>query len=104
MVGVCARSTSPDPPGAEDEQDVLRGIRSDGAWLVFSLPKGWKENIVKFADGERSTYADIQKNRPDRALAVRLMREYVRSCRFAGCTADARYLEALGLKVPAAEK
>lgn len=32
------------------------------------------------------------------------MHEYVRSCRFAGCTTDARYLEALGLKVPAAEK
>ena len=59
---------------------------------------------MKFADGERSTYADIQKNRPDRALAVRLMREYVRSCRFAGCTADARYLETLGLKVPATER
>ena len=63
------------------------------------MPDGWKDTIAKFADGDRSTYAAIQKNRPDRALAVRLMREYARSCRFSRCSPDSRYLEALGLKV-----
>ena len=73
----------------------------DGAWLTFPMPKGWKDTIVKFADGDRSTYAEIQNNRPDRALGVRLMREYARSCKFSACTPDARYLKSLGLKVPA---
>ena len=76
----------------------------NGAWLVFPWPKGWQESIVKFAESDRSSYAAIQKNRPDRALAVRLMREYVRSCMFDGCSPDVRYLEAIGLKVPAVKK
>ena len=69
-------------------------------WNCFRYPEGWKETIVKFAEGDRSSYAAIQKNRPDRATALRLMREYAENCKYANCSPEAPYLEALGLKVP----
>ena len=68
------------------------------------LAEGMEGNYREVRGRRAQHLRRLQKNCPDRALAVHLMREYVRSCRFAGCTTDARYLEALGLKVPAAEK
>jgi hypothetical protein len=73
--------------------------RSSG-WSVFSYPDGWKETIVAFADGDRSTYAAIQKNCPDRAKALRLMREYVENCKAVNCRFETGYATALGLKEP----
>ena len=72
----------------------------DGCWLAFDLPEGW-DAVVKFVDGDRSSYEAIQKNRPDMQAAAALMR-YAANCRFAACRTDAAYLEAVGLKVPAA--
>ena len=72
-------------------------------WNCFPYPDGWKETIAKFAEGDRSSYAAIQKNRPDRAKALELMRQYVENCKFANCRAEDEYLKALGLKVPAAK-
>ena len=70
----------------------------DSCWLGFKLPDGWKETIRAFAEADRSSYAKIQENRPDRALALKLMREYVENCKAVHCTPDNEYLKALGLK------
>ena len=69
-------------------------------WNVFPYPDGWKETIVKFAEADRSSYAAIQKNRPDRKLALKLMRQYIENCKFKNCRPEEGYLKALGLKVP----
>ena len=71
-----------------------------GAWFNFRYPDGWKETIVKFADGDRSSYAEIQKNRPDQQKALALMKQYIENCKAAHCAPDAQYLEALKLTVP----
>lgn len=76
--------------------------RSSG-WCVFPYPQGWKETIVAFAEGDRSSYAAIQKNRPDRKLALRLMRQYVENCKAENCSFEDGYLAALGLKTPNSE-
>ena len=68
------------------------------SWFNFPYPEGWKETIVAFAESDRSSYAAIQKNRPDRATALRLMNEFVENCKAEHCTPDAGYLEAFGLK------
>ena len=73
----------------------------DGCWLAFDLPEGW-DAVVKFVDGDRSSYEAIQKNRPDMKAAAAALLRYAANCRFAACRADAAYLEAVGLKVPAA--
>ena len=75
-------------------------LPGSSGWNCFPYPDGWKEIIAKFAEGDRSSYAAIQKNRPDRAKALELMRQYVENCKFANCRAEKGYLEALGLRVP----
>ena len=72
----------------------------DGCWFNFPYPEGWKETVVAFAEADRSSYHKIYAARPDRALALRLMREFVENCKAAHCTADRDYLEACGMKVP----
>ena len=78
-------------------------LPGSSGWTCFPYPDGWKEIIAKFAEGDRSSYAAIQKNRPDRAKALELMCQYVENCKFANCRAEEEYLKALGLKVPAAK-
>ena len=75
-------------------------LPGSSGWNCFPYPDGWKEIIAKFAEGDRSSYAAIQKNRPDRAKALELMRQYMENCKFANCRAEKGYLEALGLRVP----
>jgi len=72
-----------------------------GAWCGFAYPDGWKETIVAFAESDRSSYAAIQKNRPDRAKALALLCAYAENCKYANCRPDNEYLKALGLKEPA---
>jgi len=69
----------------------------DSCWFGFRYPKGWRETIVAFAEADRSSYAAIQASRPDRALALKLMREYAENCKAENCTPDNEYLKALGL-------
>ncbi len=70
------------------------------AWLSFPYPEGWEEIIVKFAESDRSSYAAIQKNRPDQEKALALMNAYIENCRSRRCKVDAAYLKALKLNVP----
>ena len=70
----------------------------DQCWSSFKLPDGWKETIRAFAEADRSSYAKIRENRPDRATALRLMKEYVENCKAEHCTPDNVYLKALGLR------
>ena len=71
----------------------------DPCWFGFPYPKGWKETVAAFAKADRSSYKKIYAARPDRALALRLMREYVENCKAGHSTADRAYLEACGMKV-----
>ena len=71
----------------------------DGSWLVFDLPGGW-DAVMKFVDGDRSSYKAIRANRPDREAAAAALLQYAANCRFTSCRTDAAYLEAVGLKVP----
>ena len=71
----------------------------DGSWLAFDLPEGW-DAVVKFADGDRSSYKAIQENCPDRKKAAAMLLQYAENCRFPTCRVDAGYITALGLKVP----
>jgi len=69
-------------------------------WNVFQTPPGWKETIRPFAETNRTSYAEIQDRRPDRAKALELMRAYVENCKYENCKPEEPYLKALGLTVP----
>ena len=71
-------------------------------WLQAKLPDGWEETIGKFAKADRSSYEKIIKARPDQELVLKLMKEYLRNCRFENCARNSGYLETVGLKVPPA--
>ena len=72
---------------------------TNSSWLVFDLPEGW-DAVVKFVDGDRSSYKAIQASRPDQAVARAALMRYAANCRFDASRPDAGYLEAVGLRVP----
>ncbi|MCR5751056.1 MAG: glycoside hydrolase family 97 catalytic domain-containing protein [Kiritimatiellae bacterium] len=72
-------------------------------WLSFRMPDGWNETIAAFAKSDRQSYKQLQ-NRPERAKALGLMRQFIENCKAGKCKADAGYLRALNLFVPSAER
>ena len=68
----------------------------NGGWLSFDYPENW-ELVKNFATTNRSSYAEIQKNRPDMKKAAQALRQYAENCRFKNCRVDRKYLEAIGL-------
>lgn len=71
----------------------------NGGWLAFDYPEDW-DLVKNFATANRSSYAEIQKNRPDMKKAAQALRKYAENCRFKNCRVDGKYLEAVGLRVP----
>jgi hypothetical protein len=65
--------------------------------VTFPRPPFW-EDIVAFADGPRTTFAQVRERRPppDRVRAA--LRGFLDSCRFDRCRVNEGYLRALGLK------
>lgn len=72
---------------------------ADGGWLSFDYPEDW-DLVKNFAAANRSSYAEIQKNRPDMKKAARALRQYAENCKFTHCRVDGKYLEAVGLRKP----
>ncbi len=71
----------------------------NGGWLAFDYPEDW-DLVKNFAAANRSSYAEIQKNRPDMKKAAQALRKYAENCQFKNCRVDGKYLEAVGLRVP----
>lgn len=61
-------------------------------------PAEWDSVIVKFAESDRSTYKNIRENRPDQAVARRLLREYLNNIKAENCTPQVSYIKSLRLK------
>ncbi len=61
-------------------------------------PVEWDSVIVKFAESDRSTYKNIRENRPDQAVACRLLREYLNNIKVENCTPQVSYIKSLRLK------
>lgn len=60
-------------------------------------PADW-DAIVAFADHPRTTFEDVRKNRPTRAVAERALADYLEAVKFANCQINEGYLKALGLR------
>jgi hypothetical protein len=71
----------------------------DSASGVVSVgkPEGW-DAIVAFADGPRTTFEEIRKNRPPREVIKRALDGYLENIKVENCKVNEGYLKALGLK------
>jgi hypothetical protein len=73
--------------------------KMDSASGVVSIakPEGW-DAIVAFADGPRTTFEDVRKNRPPREVIKKALDGYLENIKVENCKVNEGYLKALGLK------
>jgi hypothetical protein len=60
-------------------------------------PVDWAA-IVAYANGPRTTFEEIRKNRPPKEKAAKALSDYLERVKFANCRINNGYLKALGLK------
>ena len=63
----------------------------------INRPAEW-ETIVTFANGPRSTFEEVRKNRPLKEKTKKALNDYLEQIKFAYCRVNQGYLKALGLK------
>ncbi|TFF34052.1 glycoside hydrolase family 5 protein [Mucilaginibacter psychrotolerans] len=69
-------------------------------FMSFNVPDGYKE-IVDYTEKPRANFDEIRKAAPaDRAKIKQALYVFLENCKFANCTPQRGYVEALGLKVP----
>jgi hypothetical protein len=71
----------------------------DATSCVASInpPADWAA-IVAFANGPRTTFEEVRKNRPPKEKAQKALSDYLERIKFANCRINTGYLKALGLK------
>jgi hypothetical protein len=74
----------------------------DATSCVASInpPADWAA-IVAYANGPRTTFEEIRKNRPPKEKTEKALSDYLERIKFANCRINPGYLKALGLKAPA---
>ncbi len=60
-------------------------------------PAEW-EAIIAFANGPRTTFEEVRKNRPPKEKAQKALSDYLDRIKFANCRINQGYLKELGLK------
>lgn len=65
--------------------------------VSIDSPAEW-EAIIAFADGPRTTFEEVRKNRPPKEKVQKALNDYLERMKFANCGINQGYLNALGLK------
>ena len=76
-------------PYKKIDSSCMMGIRK---------PAEWDSIIVKFAEADRSSFAEIRKNRPNQEQGKKLLMEFVENAKFQNCMPQAGYIKSMGLK------
>jgi endoglucanase len=73
--------------------------RMDATSCVVSInpPAEW-DTIVAFAEGPRTTFEEVRKNRPSKEKVERALSSYLERIKLANCRINQGYLKALALK------
>jgi hypothetical protein len=71
--------------------------------VSINAPGEW-DAIVGFAEGPRTTFEELRKNRPAKGKVQRSLNDYLERIKFANCRINRGYLNALGLRAPSALK
>jgi aryl-phospho-beta-D-glucosidase BglC (GH1 family) len=65
--------------------------------VSINAPADW-QTIIDFAEGPRTTFEEIRKNRPPKEKAQKALNDYLEGTKFANCRINQGYLKALGLR------
>jgi endoglucanase len=66
--------------------------------VSINRPEDWAA-IIAFADGPRTTFEEVRKNRPPKEKVEKAFSDYLEGIKFANCRINQGYLKALGLMV-----
>lgn len=69
----------------------------DSCMVGFTLPDGWDE-VIAYTEADRSTYADMRKNRPDIQKVNAALAQLIENCKFENCTPQNGYIASMGMK------
>lgn len=71
----------------------------DATSCVVSInkPVDW-DAIIAFADGPRTTFEEVRKQRPSREKVQKALSDYLEQIKFSNCRINQGYLKALGLR------
>ena len=70
----------------------------DGScFMAFNAPAGWDE-VVKFSEAPRATYAEIREARPDQTVARQAMTDLLEAVKLENCVKQEGYINSLGMK------
>ena len=65
--------------------------------VSINSPTEWS-TIVGFAEGPRTTFEEVRKNRPAKEKVQKALNDYLERIKFANCRINQGYLKALGLR------
>jgi endoglucanase len=65
--------------------------------VSINSPADWAA-IITFADGPRTTFEEVRKNRPPKEKIQKALSDYLERIKFANCKVNQGYLKALGLR------
>jgi hypothetical protein len=65
--------------------------------VSINAPVEW-DAIVGFAEGPRTTFEELRKNRPAKGKIQKALSDYLERIKFANCRINRGYLNALGLR------
>jgi endoglucanase len=65
--------------------------------VSINPPDDWPA-IVTFAEGPRSTFEEVRKNRPPKEKVEKALSDYLERIKFANCKVNQGYLKALGMR------
>ena len=69
----------------------------DSCMVGFTLPDGWDE-VIAYTEADRSTYAEMRKNRPDIQKVNAALAQLIENCKFENCTPQNGYIASMGMK------
>ena len=72
-------------------------MESGSSIVTFKVPEGF-DKIIEYADKNRTSFKDIRDAAPaSRAQIQQALNGVLKNCKFANCTPNKGYIEALGL-------
>jgi aryl-phospho-beta-D-glucosidase BglC (GH1 family) len=70
--------------------------------VSINKPADW-DAIVAYADGPRTTFEEVRKNRPAKQKVQKVLSDYLEGIKFSNCRINTGYLKALGVATPRAK-
>lgn len=75
--------------------------KMDNSCFVGITPPAHWDSIVRFAEGDRSTYKAIRELRPSQQTARLALQAFIEACKFHNCRIQQEYINTLLMKEPA---